>query len=79
MYLIVLKKLFHNIMQNLDPNHPLSFFMQNTVLVTFTFMHLADAFIQSDLRLQAGYTFSLSVHVFPGNRTDNLCDANAML
>ncbi len=38
---------------------------------TFTFMHLADAFIQSDLQLHSGYTFS-SVCVFPGNRTHNL-------
>ncbi len=37
----------------------------------FTFMHLADAFIQSDLQLHSGYTFLL-VHVFPGNRTHNL-------
>ncbi len=29
-------------------------------------MHLADAFIQSDLQLHSGYTFSL-VYVFPGN------------
>ncbi len=34
-------------------------------------MHLADAFIQSDLQYILGYTFSL-VHVFPGNRTHNL-------
>ncbi len=27
--------------------------------ITFTFMHLADAFIQSDLQLHSGYTFSL--------------------
>ncbi len=47
-------------------------------LFTFTFMHLADAFIQSNLQLHSGYTF-LSVHVFPGNRTHNLCAANAML
>ncbi len=32
----------------------------------FTFMHLADAFIQSDL-VHLGYTFLLSVCVFPGN------------
>ncbi len=38
--------------------------------ITFTFMHLADAFIQSDLQLHSGYTFLL-VHVFPGNRTHN--------
>ncbi len=37
----------------------------------FTFTHLADAFIQSDLQLHSGYTFSL-VCVFPGNRTHNL-------
>ncbi len=42
---------------------------------TFTFMHFADAFIQSD----SGYTFLLSVSVFPGNWTHNLCAANAML
>ncbi len=36
---------------------------------TFTFMHLADAFIQSNLQLHSGYNFFfLSVHVFPGNR-----------
>ncbi len=42
-----------------------------TLWTTFTFMHLADAFIQSDLQLHSGYTFSL-VCVFPGNRTHNL-------
>ncbi len=49
------------------------------LLYLFTFMHLADAFIQSDLH--SGYTFSffLSVCVFPGNQTHNLCVANAML
>ncbi len=31
---------------------------------TFTFMHLEDAFIQSDLQLHSGYTF-LSVYVLP--------------
>ncbi len=30
--------------------------------ITFTFMHLADAFIQNDLLLHSGYTF-LSVFV----------------
>ncbi len=44
---------------------------QTTYTFTFTFMHLADAFIQSDLQLHSGYTFSL-VHVFPGKRTHNL-------
>ncbi len=45
---------------------------------TFTFMHLADAFIQSDLQCIQAIHF-LSVHVFPGNRTHNLCAANTML
>ncbi len=46
---------------------------------TFTFTHLVDAFIQSDLQLHSGYTFSL-VCVFPGNRTHNLlcCWRNAL-
>ncbi len=30
-----------------------------TTRFTFTFMHLADAFIQSDLQLHSGYTFFL--------------------
>ncbi len=44
-----------------------------------TFTHLADTFIQSDLQLHSGYTFSL-VSVFPGNRTHNLlcCWRNAL-
>ncbi len=44
-----------------------------------TFTYLADAFIQSDLQLHSGYTFSL-VCVFPGNRTHNLlsCWRNAL-
>ncbi len=29
----------------------------------FTFMHLADAFIQSDLQLHSGYTFLISICV----------------
>ncbi len=43
-----------------------------------TFMHLADAFIQSDLQCIQVIQF-LAVHVFPGNRTHNLCAANTML
>ncbi len=31
--------------------------------ITFTFMHLADAFIQSDLQLHSGYTFFISMCV----------------
>ncbi len=41
-------------------------------------MHLADAFIQSDLQcIQAIHL--LSVCVFPGIWTHNLCTADAML
>ncbi len=43
-----------------------------------TFTYLADAFIQSNWYVFMLYIF-LSVHVFPGNRTHNLCAANAML
>ncbi len=46
---------------------------------TFTFMHLADAFYPKRLTVHSGYIFFLSVCVFPGNRTHNLCAANAML
>ncbi len=46
-------------------------------LFTFTFMHLADAFIQSDLQLHSGYTFSL-VHVFPGNACISLRGAEGV-
>ncbi len=41
-------------------------------------MHLADAFIQSDLQLHSGYTFWL-VHVFPGIEPTTFCAADAML
>ncbi len=41
-------------------------------------MHLAEAFIQSDLQYIQTIHF-LSVCVFPGNWTHNLCAANAML
>ncbi len=47
-------------------------------LFIFTFMHLADAFIQRDLQcIQAIHL--LSVCVFPGDWTHDLCAANAML
>ncbi len=48
-------------------------------IFTFTFMHLADAFIQSDLQYIQCIHLHMSVHVFPGNRTHNLCAASAML
>ncbi len=41
-------------------------------------MHLADAFIQSDLQYIQAIHYS-SVCVFPGNRTHNLYAADAML
>ncbi len=35
----------------------------NKSCMIFTFMHLADAFIQSDLQLHSGYTFFVSICV----------------
>ncbi len=48
--------------------------LDRRVVCVFTFTHLADAFIQSDLLvfMYSGYTFVL-------NRTHNLCAASAML
>ncbi len=48
------------------------------VLLFIDVLHLQDDFIQSDLQSIQAIHF-LSVHVFPGNRTHNLCAANAML
>jgi len=42
-------------------------------ILTFTFMHLADAFIQSDLHCISRCTFTfLSVLAFPGNQTHDI-------
>ncbi len=47
---------------------------------TFTFTHLADAFIQSDLHcIQVTVFTFLSALAFHGNRTHDLGVANAML
>ncbi len=46
---------------------------------TFTFMHLADAFIQSDLHCIQVTVLHLSALAFPGNRTHDLGVASAML
>ncbi len=47
---------------------------------TFTFIHLADAFIQSDLHcIQVTVFYILSALAFPGNRTHDLGVASAML
>ncbi len=52
--------------------------MESFMCDIFIFKHLADAFIQRDLQcIQAIHL--LSVCVFSGNRTHNLCAANAML
>ncbi len=50
-------------------------FLTPLTLAIFTFMHLADAFIQSDLQCIQAIHF---LCVFPGNRTHNLWTANAM-
>ncbi len=50
------------------------------IVYIYIYIHifLADAFIQSDLQCTQAIQF-LSVCVFPGNQTHNLCAANAML
>ncbi len=49
-------------------------------VITFTFMHLADAFIQSDLHcIQVTVSTFSSALAFPGNRTHDLSVASAML
>ncbi len=45
----------------------------------FRFMHLADAFIQSDLQLHSGYTFLISTCVSLGIEPTTFCAADAML
>ncbi len=50
----------------------------STKINSFTFTHLSDAFIQSDLQNIQSIHF-LSVCVFPGNWTRHLCAANVML
>ncbi len=63
--------LFETILvDEIEQNHAM-LLSSHTIVCIFAFMHLADAFIQSDLQLHSGYTFSL-VCVFPGNRTHNL-------
>ncbi len=42
-------------------------------------MHLADAFIQSDLQLHAGYTFFISMCVPWESNPQPFCAADAML
>ncbi len=50
----------------------------NIYIFTFTFMHLEDAFIQSDL-VYSGYTCFVSMCVPWESKTHNLSVANAML
>ncbi len=37
--------------------------LRSTYIYIYAFMHLADAFIQSDLQLHSGYTFLISMCV----------------
>ncbi len=39
-----------------------AFIGESGITFTFTFMYLADAFIQSDLQLHSGYTFFVSIY-----------------
>ncbi len=57
-----------------------SLFKNLFVAVSFTFMHLADAFIQSDLHcIQVTVFTFLSALAFPENRTHDLGVASTML
>ncbi len=56
----------------------INFMIEGSKSTHFYILHLADAFIQSDLQCIQAIHF-LSVCVFPGNWTHNLCAANAML
>ncbi len=47
-----------------------------TYTIKFTFIR---CFYPKRLTVHSGYTYVLSVCVFPGNQTHNLCAANAML
>ncbi len=50
--------------------------------VHFSYIYIyafSRRFYPKRLTVHSGYTFVLSVCVFPGNRTHNLCAANAML
>ncbi len=62
-----------------DPlNTPRIYLWMVVSFMHLIFMHLADAFIQSDLQcIQVIHL--LSVCVFPGNWNHDLCTANAML
>ncbi len=61
-----------------EQRHPYRSELLEGELIIFTFMHLSDAFIQSALQcIQVIHL--LSVCVFAGNWTHNLCDATAML
>ncbi len=54
--------------------------LTSSVHLHFTFMHLADAFIQSNLHcIQVKVSTFLSALAFPGNRTHDLGVASTML
>ncbi len=64
-YLSMVAGHVHSFMTTVYPSFD-SYFQQDNAPFTFTFMHLADAFIQSDLQSIQVIHF-LSVCVFPGN------------
>ncbi len=50
------------------------------ILKTYIYIYaFSRRFYPKRLTVHSGYTFVLLVYVFPGNRTHNLCAANAML
>ncbi len=53
---------------------------RNCLLYIYIYIYaFSRRFYPTWLTVHSGYTFVLSVCVFPGNRTHNLCAANAML
>ncbi len=55
-------------------------FIQSPQIMEGTYIYiLSRRFYPKRLTVHSGYTFVLSVCVFPGNQTHNLCAANAML
>ncbi len=49
------------------------------VSIVYILLFIHYGFYPKRLTVHSGYTFVLSVCVFPGNRTHNLCAANVML
>ncbi len=58
---------------------PLGGFGRGSVSVYIYIYAFSRRFYPKRLTVHSGYTFIVSMCVFPGNRTHNLCAANTML